>query len=111
MKNRLRLTATAAFAGYSDSYKPSDFKDILQKSRALFPDSANFDKPEYRAGLCPMTPTDLPIVGPSPIENLWFNTGHGHMGWTMGCGTARIIADQLSGRNPAINVASRAYQR
>ncbi|MBZ0215098.1 MAG: D-amino acid dehydrogenase [Fimbriimonadaceae bacterium] len=110
MGERLRLTATAEFAGYSDAYKPKDFKSMLKKAQALFPRAANFEAPEFWAGLRPMTPTGLPIVGPSPIENLWFNTGHGHMGWTMSCGTARILADQLAGRDPAIDAAALAYR-
>ena len=62
------------------------------------PQAANFDKPDYWAGLRPMTPTGLPLIGGTRWSNLWLNTGHGHMGWTMSCGSARILADLIAGQ-------------
>ncbi len=52
----------------------------------------------------PMTPNGVPLVGPTCFENLWLNTGHGTLGWTMSCGSARVIADQISGRVPAVSL-------
>ena len=49
-----------------------------------------------------MTPTGLPFIGRSNWSNVWLNTGHGHMGWTMSCGSARILADLIAGQNPQI---------
>jgi D-amino-acid dehydrogenase len=54
------------------------------------------------AGLRPMTPDNLPILGRKRHRNLWYNTGHGHIGWTMSHGSARITADLIAGREPAI---------
>ena len=54
------------------------------------------------AGLRPMTPTNLPFLGPTRLSNLFLNTGHGHIGWTMSHGSARIVADLIAGRAPAI---------
>jgi D-amino-acid dehydrogenase len=54
------------------------------------------------AGLRPMTPTNLPFFGRRRFRNLYLNTGHGHIGWTMSHGSARIVADQIAGRPPAI---------
>ena len=51
-----------------------------------------------------MTPENTPILGKSRHANLYFNTGHGHMGWTMACGTAQIVADLMHGRQPAIDI-------
>lgn len=100
--DRLRLTATAEFAGYSNDHRPSDFDNMLAKAKELLPHAADFSRPDYWAGLRPMTPTGLPIIDRSPIDNLWLNTGHGHMGWTMSCGSARILADLIAQRKPAI---------
>jgi D-amino-acid dehydrogenase len=50
-----------------------------------------------------MTPTGIPILGRSRQRNLFLNTGHGHMGWTMACGTAAIVADAIAGRPPGID--------
>jgi D-amino-acid dehydrogenase len=52
----------------------------------------------------------LPIVSASPIDNLWLNTGHGHMGWTMSCGTARVLADLMAGRKPEIDASAMSYE-
>ena len=66
---------------------------MLKAAHELFPDAGNYDQPEYWAGLRPMTPDNLPIFGRGPLANLWVNAGHGHMGWTWACGSARITAD------------------
>lgn len=110
MGDRLRLTATAEIAGYSTAHKPSDFRAMLSKAKALFGDAANFDEPEYWAGLRPMTPTGLPIIDRSPYENFWINTGHGHMGWTMSNGSARILADLVAQTRPAISREGMRYE-
>jgi D-amino-acid dehydrogenase len=102
---RLRITATAEFAGYDLSHRPSDFRHMLAAARDLFPGACAFDRPSYRACLRPMTPEGTPIFGLGRQTNLYFNTGHGHMGWTMACGAARIAADLIAGRQPAIDLA------
>jgi D-amino-acid dehydrogenase len=99
---RLRITATAEFAGYDRSYRPSDFRTMMATAKLLFPDGADYAQPEYWAGLRPMTPEGTPILGQGRQSNLWYNTGLGHMGWTMGHGTARITADLIAGKKPAI---------
>lgn len=98
--DRLRLTATAEFAGYDTSHSPRDFDDMLKVAARLFPRGADYDSPSYWSCLRPMTPTGMPILGKTRHRNLFLNTGHGHMGWTMACGTARIAADIVCGRNP-----------
>ena len=100
--NRLRVTATAEFSGYGRDYKPEDFATMLATMRALFPDGADWSAASFWAGLRPMTPQGTPILGPSNMKNLWFNTGQGHMGWTMSHGAARITADLIAARRPTI---------
>lgn len=102
--DRLRLTATADFAGYDTAHAPKDFRSMLRTARDLFPDAADYDRPDYWAGLRPMTPEGTPIFGLGPHTNLFYNTGHGHMGWTMACGAARITADLIAGRRPDIDL-------
>jgi D-amino-acid dehydrogenase len=102
--DRLRLTSTAEFAGYDWGWTPRDFNNILKLARDLFPDAADYDRGEYRACLRPMTPDGPPILGLGRHRNLFFNSGHGHMGWTMACGTARIVADLMTGRMPALDL-------
>ncbi|MDH3230973.1 MAG: D-amino acid dehydrogenase [Alphaproteobacteria bacterium] len=100
MGRRLRVTATAEFAGYSTRHRPADFRKMLQAIQDLFPEGGDFGRPEYWAGLRPMTPEGTPILGFGKHRNLCYNTGHGHMGWTMACGTAAVVADLIAGRTP-----------
>lgn len=100
--DRMRVTATAEIAGYDTSHKPADFAFMGGVARELYPDGADYERAEMWAGLRPMTPTNLPALGRGRYQNLWFNTGHGHIGWTMSHGTARIVADLIAGRRPAL---------
>lgn len=102
--DRIRVTATAEFSGYERSHSPQDFATMLTTMKALFPDGADWDQASYWAGLRPMTPEGTPILGPSKMKNLWFNTGQGHMGWTMSHGAARITADLIAGKRPRISL-------
>jgi D-amino-acid dehydrogenase len=102
--DRLRITATAEFAGYDTSHKPSDFAFMKRVAQELYPDGAEYDRPEMSACLRPMTPTNLPLFGRTRFANLVLNTGHGHIGWTMSHGSARITADLIAGRKPAISM-------
>jgi D-amino-acid dehydrogenase len=109
--NRLRLTSTAEFTGYDWGWTGRDFNNILRLARDLLPDAADYDRGEYRACLRPMTPDGPPILGLGRHRNLFFNCGHGHMGWTMACGTARIVADLMTGRMPDIDVEGLTVRR
>lgn len=102
--DRIRVTGTAEFAGYGTSHQPKDFRTMVNCMTTLFPDGADWSKAEYWAGLRPMTPHGTPILGRSRYSNLWFNTGQGHMGWTMSHGAARITADLVGGKEPALAV-------
>lgn len=103
--SHMRVTATAEFAGYDTSHKPSDFTFMGGVARELYPQGALYDEAEMWAGLRPMTPTNLPIIGRRKHRNLWYDTGHGHIGWTMSHGSARILADLIAGRKPALPIA------
>ncbi len=100
--DRVRITATAEFAGYDTSHKPSDFAFMKRVTQGLYPDGADYERAEMWAGLRPMTPTNLPFFGRRRFRDLFLNTGHGHIGWTMSHGSARITADLIAGRTPAI---------
>jgi D-amino-acid dehydrogenase len=102
--DRLRVTATAEFAGYDTSHKPSDFAFMKRVAQELYPDGAEYGRAEMCACLRPMTPTNLPLHGRARFSNLFLNTGHGHIGWTMSHGSARITADLIAGRKPAISM-------
>ncbi len=109
--DRLRLTATADFAGYDTSFAAPHFAGMLRVARELFPHAAAYDKPDYWACLRPMTPDGPPILGRCGIANLYLNTGQGHMGWTMAAGCSRIVADIIAGRTPALDIAGLTLDR
>ncbi|OEC97226.1 D-amino acid dehydrogenase [Rhizobium sp. YK2] len=104
MGDAIRVTATAEFAGYDRSHKPSDFAFMMNVTRSLFPKGIAYDQAHMWAGLRPMTPDNLPVLGRQDIDNLWLNTGHGHIGWTMSHGSARIIADLMAGRSSPVTL-------
>jgi len=68
----------------------------------LFPDGADLTQDEFWTGLRPMTPDGTPLIGGTAIANLYLNTGHGTLGWTMSFGSARLLADIISGKQTDI---------
>jgi len=109
--DQLRLTSTAEFAGYDWGWTPRDFNNILRLARDLFPDAADYERGQYRACLRPMTPDGPPILGLGRHRNLFLNCGHGHMGWTIACGTARTVADLMTGRMPELDLEGLTARR
>lgn len=103
--NRLRIPSSAIFGGFDNSHQPKDFKAILKLARELFPDAIDYEKAEYWSGLRPMTPSSKPIIGATSISNLFLNTGHGHLGWTMSCATGKVVADIVAGKTPETQTA------
>jgi len=101
----LRITARAEFSGFDRSAGPRDFERLRVIGEELFPQAADFSKPREWVCLRPLTPGGFPIIGRvrSAPDNLWVNAGHGSLGWTMGAGSARILADLMGGRRPAID--------
>jgi D-amino-acid dehydrogenase len=102
--DQLRMSSTAEFAGFSRDWKYSDFSNILKTGREIFPSAVDWERIRMRSCMRPMTPDGPPIIGRGKQTNLYYNTGHGHMGWTMACGSSRLLADLISGRTPALNM-------
>lgn len=107
--DRLRLTSTAEFSGYDRDHQPEDFRAMFRAAKELFPDAADYDRPDYWAGLRPMTPEGTPILGYARYRNLLLNSGHGHIGWTMSCGSAKVTADLVAGREPGVDLEGMRY--
>ena len=100
--NRLRVAGMAELNGYNPEIAPIRGRNIRQQARRLFPDLATAPVSDTWAGLRPVTPDSVPIIGASPYENLYLNTGHGTLGWTMACGSAAAIAALLNGETPPV---------
>ena len=99
----LRMSATAEFVGYDRSSTPADYADIIETGDELFGGAIDWDTARYRTGLRPMTPDGPPLIGLGHHDNLYYNTGHGHVGWTMACGSARVLADLIDERRPDVD--------
>lgn len=98
--NRLRMAGTAELASYSRALNDKRIEFMRQQAAELFPNALDFDNVQYWAGLRPATPSNVPLIGQARIRNLYLNTGHGTLGWTMGVGSGRALADIISGRKP-----------
>jgi D-amino-acid dehydrogenase len=102
--DRIRVGGTAEIAGYDLTLRKAR-RDTLEHSVTdLFPKGGDTSKAEFWCGLRPMTPDGTPVIGPTPYRNLFLNTGHGTLGWTMACGSGRVLADLVSGRQPEIGL-------
>ena len=101
---RLRVAGTAEFNGYNTELNTVRCQALMRRTNVLFPNLRPAAEPEFWTGLRPTTPTNVPLVGRSSLENLYFNTGHGTLGWTMACGSSKALADILSGRSPQVNL-------
>lgn len=109
--DRIRVGGLAEIAGYDLSLNPRRHATLAKSVSELFGGSGNPDKALFWTGLRPMTPDGTPIVGATPIPNLFLNTGHGTLGWTMSAGSGRLLADLISGRSPDIAADDLGYAR
>lgn len=100
--DRIRVAGMAEISGYSVDLPPQRQGTLLHSLTSLFPNAANIETTQFWSGLRPMTPDSTPILGPTKAPNLYLNTGHGTLGWTMACGSGRVLADIIDGRNPPI---------
>lgn len=108
---RLRVGGMAELAGFDLSLRTPRRQTLERVVQDLFPNAAPLAQGEFWSGLRPMTPDGTPIIGPTQIDKLWLNTGHGTLGWTMACGSGQLLADWLLGRTPAIRSDDLALQR
>ncbi len=99
--SRLRVAGTAEFNGHGLALNPLRCAALHRRVGALFPQLAPL-KPDYWAGLRPSTPSNVPYIGRSPLANLYLNTGHGTLGWTHCCGSAKLLAALLGGHAPPL---------
>jgi D-amino-acid dehydrogenase len=102
--DRIRVGGTAELAGYTLKLHEARRRTLMHVVGDLFPDGGDLGRSEFWCGLRPMTPDGTPVVGPTEMPNLFLATGHGTLGWTMAAGTARVIADLIGGRKPAIEL-------
>jgi D-amino-acid dehydrogenase len=109
--DRIRVGGTAEISGYSDRLYAARRATLDHSLTDLFPRGGDLAKATFWSGLRPMTPDGPPVIGATRYGNLHLNTGHGTLGWTMACGSGRVLADLLSGRKPEIDVSELSIAR
>lgn len=100
--NRLRVAGTAELAGYDRSLNPVRCEALVRRVAELFPGACDLNAAQFWTGLRPSTPSNVPYIGQSKLNNLWLNTGHGTLGWTMGPGSGKALADLITGYEPEV---------
>jgi D-amino-acid dehydrogenase len=103
LADRVRVAGTAELAGFDLSLGEERRRTVRHVAADLFGEAVDMDGDQFWTGLRPMTPDSVPVVGATPYGNLFLNTGHGTLGWTMSCGSSRLVADMVSGRQTEIS--------
>lgn len=103
--DRLRVAGTAEFAGWDMSVNAARCEAIVRRVFDIFPRAGDRSGIVTWAGLRPSTPGNVPLIGCAKFGNLWLNTGHGTLGWTLACGSGRLLADLVAGRKPDVDPA------
>jgi len=98
----MRVAGMADLVGYSNDLNGNRLKTLRQESAAVFPYAGNYAAAGEWSGLRPATPKGTPILGPTSFKNLWLNTGHGALGFTLATGSAQLLSDWISGKPGAI---------
>jgi len=107
----LRIAGTAEFAGFDAQPNPKRSSHLVRQAARLLPGIAAVDEVKHWNGLRPMTADGPPILGATPYPNLFLNAGHGPLGWTLGAGSSRAVADLATGREPEIDLAAYSLAR
>lgn len=102
--DRVRAAGTVELNGYDTTLNPVRCEAIVDRVFQLFPNAGRRDAVTLWTGLRPSTPSNVPIIGSSRCANLFLNTGHGTLGWTMCCGSGKAIADLISGKKPELSM-------
>jgi D-amino-acid dehydrogenase len=108
--NRIRVGGMAELAGFDMHLDPRRRATLEMVVNDLFP-GGDVHNATFWTGLRPMTPDGTPVVGPTRYPNLFLNTGHGTLGWTMACGSGKLVSDIVTGREPDISTKGLAIAR
>ena len=108
---RIRVGGMAELSGHDKTLRPVRRETLEMVVNDLFPGAGDTARATFWTGLRPMTPDGTPVVGPTPYRGLWINTGHGTLGWTMGPGSGKLLADQILGRTPEISTEGLSIDR
>jgi D-amino-acid dehydrogenase len=102
---RLRVAGTAELNGWNTEMNELRCRSLVRRTFELFPDAGERESAAFWTGLRPATPSNVPMIGRTRYRNLWLDTGHGTLGWTMACGSGRALADLVAGRSAGVDFA------
>jgi D-amino-acid dehydrogenase len=112
--DRLRVAGTAEFTGFDTTVTPARVANLQRLVDALYPQASTAARGNdiaAWAGLRPMSADGVPVIGRTPIGNLYVNAGHGTLGWTMAAGSGRLLADLVTTGDTEIDITGYAYAR
>ncbi len=107
--DRLRIAGMADVTGLYSGPDPRRLALLTRQARETFPEGGDYDHAATWFGRRPATPTSKPVLGATAFPNLWLNIGHGSLGFTLACGSAKLVADAIAGRPAAIPAAGFAW--
>jgi len=109
--DRIRVGGMAEVSGFGTALPSSRRATLIRSVGSLFPGGGDLEAAQFWSGLRPMTPDGPPVIGATAMPNLFLNTGHGTLGWTMACGSGQVLADIVSGKKTAIDVEDLSIRR
>jgi D-amino-acid dehydrogenase len=103
--DRVRVAGSAELGGHPTAMHPRALATLHRVLDDWFPGQADLAGAQYWKGARPMRPDGPPVIGATGVDGVWVNLGHGSSGWALSCGSARLLADLLAGRSPAVDHA------
>ncbi len=111
--DQLRIAGRVEIVGNDLSIEPKTIAELVVATQDLFPNSGDLSDVSFLspwAGMRPATPTGVPIIGQSPVRNVYLNVGHGALGWTLACGSAALLRNLICGESPAIDATPFSFK-
>lgn len=109
--NRMRIAGTAELGGRDLDLRHAALRTLIKVAGDWFPGAARYSEAQFWVGARPMLPDGPPLLGTTPVQGLYVNVGHGSTGWAMACGSARVVADVIAGREPEIALDGLTLER
>jgi D-amino-acid dehydrogenase len=109
--DRMRVAGTAEFAGYDSTLTEDRARVVLAQAQRQFPNAGDFTKAKFWTGLRPLTPDGVPVLGRTRYGNLYLNTGHGTLGWTLAAGSGQVVADLIDSKTPVLDISRYGVDR
>lgn len=104
MGTRIRIAGIAELGSRTNALHQAAVRTLIKVGNDWFPDATNYNTANFWCGTRPMLPDGPPLLGATPIKNLYVNIGHGSAGWAMAAGSGKVLADIISGHTPDIDL-------